>query len=328
MKLKLHLLPIAVLWCAIPAAAQTSPSCTPTHFKLIPLPFRPARINASGQIAGTTEEHKPVIWNRKNGPREIALPAGFVSAEPSGLNRTGDMAGAAKRTGSEQAVAFAYVKGKFSILSESRSKAAAIRESDEVAGEDAERLVLWRNQKPVPLGGCCGGEVRGINNRGEVVGQVNDKEGHYSAFLWDATHGLHSIAPPNSATSTAVAINSAGHVLVQSLTPPAVFLRRDGKLTPVKLSSEVASQPLALNHCDVIVGEFGAASDFYHAFIWDAQHGFRDLNQLIDASAGWTLESALDINDRGEVVGVGDHGNEEDAGFLLVPDQSTNHKGR
>jgi len=95
----------------------------------------------------------------------------------------------------------------------------------------------------------------------------------------------------------------------------------------------VASQPLAMNDCDVIVGEYGAASDFYHAFAWDEKLGFRDLNGFIDSASGWTLESAVDINNRGEIVGIGSYGGDDDAGFLLVPLQksltnnSKMHKG-
>jgi uncharacterized membrane protein len=319
MKLQ-HCLIAAAALLAISSAAQTPLACTPSHYKLVPLPFHPARINASGTITGTTEDDKPIIWTEKGGAREIELPSGFTSGDPLGIDGSGDVVGAVKREGSDQPVAFEFSRAKFSLLSDKRSKAMAINNSGDVAGQAAEQLILWRKQKLLPLGGCCGGEAHGINDRRQTIGQVNDKEGHYNAFLWDAVHGLRSIAPPQSTMSTALAINLAGHVLVQSLTPPAVFLLRNGHFTPVQLSPEAASQPLALNNCDVIVGEFGAASDFYHAFIWDAKRGFRDLNQLIDSSAGWTLEKAVDINDRGEIIGLGDHGNEEDAGFLLVPE--------
>ena len=44
----------------------------------------------------------------------------------------------------------------------------------------------------------------------------------------------------------------------------------------------------------------------------------RDLNGLIPADSGWTLENALDINDRGQIVGMGQLGGEQHA-FLLTP---------
>jgi len=306
------------------AFAQARPdSCVAAHYKIVPLPFHPVRINNSGVIAGTTEDHQPATWTEKDGLHEIELPAGFSSAEPSGINRGGNLVGTATHEGSNQLSAFQYSQSKFAWLDEDHSKASAINDAGDVAGQSSERLVVWRKQKALPLGGCCGGIAHAINNHGQVVGQVNDKEGRYGAFLWDVTHGLSSIAPPGAARSTALSINEAGHVLLQAFTPNAVFLRRSGKMIPVHLSQEFASQPLALNNCDFIVGEFGAASDFNHAFLWDQKHGFRDLNKLADVGTDWILESALDINDRGEIIGIGDRGSNQDVGFLLVPQKES-----
>ncbi len=309
----------------VPAAYAQAPhnACTSAHYKIIALPLRPARINKSGVIAGTIEDHHPATWTQKDGLREIELPTGFSGADPLGTNQAGDLVGSTTREGSDQPFAFQYSHGKFSLLSEEHSKAFAINNAGDVAGQNAENLALWRKQKAIPLGGCCGGIARAINSRGEIVGQVNDKEGRYSAFQWDAAHGLRSIAPPEAARSTALAINEAGHVLLQSFTPNAVFLRQNGKLTPARLSTDMASQPLALNNCDIIVGEFGVASDFNHAFIWDQQNGFRDLNKLSDVGSEWILETALDINDSGEIIGIGDRGSNQDVGYLLVPQQET-----
>ena len=315
--------------------AQTHSCAAASHYKIIALPLQPARINNSGLIVGTTaptdEDHKAAVWTEKDGLRVVELPAGFISAEPLGVNSAGDFVGTASR-GANQFLAFAYVGGKFSLLAEqpevhaSRSRAMAINDSGDVAGQSGENLMVWRKQKALPLGGCCGGIAHGINNRGQVVGQFNDKQGHYAAFVWDAAHGLQSIAPLKSASSMAVAINEKGHVLLKSFTPNAVFLRREGKLTNVELSTEFASQPLALNDCDVIVGEFGASSEWNHAFIWDEQHGFRNLNTLVDAGAEWNLETALSINDRGEIVGIGDRGGTQDVGYLLVPEKGVTTK--
>lgn len=304
--------------------AQTPLCSSASHYKVIALPLQPARINNSGLIVGTTapidQDHKPAVWTEKNGLRVVELPAGFISAEPLDVNSAGDFVGTASRE-ANQFLAFSYLGGKLSLLAEQRSKAMAINDSGDVAGQSGENLIVWRKQKAMPLGGCCGGIAHGINNRGQVVGQVNDKEGHYSAFVWDAAHGLQSIAPPKSAASFAVAINGKGHVLLKAFTPNAVFLWREGKLTAVKLSPEFASQALALNDCDVIVGEFGASSEWNHAFIWDEQHGFRNLNTLVDVGSEWNLETALSINDRGEIVGIGDRAGSQDVGFLLVPEE-------
>jgi probable HAF family extracellular repeat protein len=306
-------------FAAFASAQNTRPGCVAAHYKVVPLPFPPTRINNSGVVVGTTEEHLPATWSQKDGLHKIELPAGSTAVGFPAINRTGDVVGTLKREGSERPFAFKYSGGKLMLLSDDPSKAEVVGDSGDAAGINALQLALWHQGKVISLGGCCGGTIRGINQHGQIVGQLNDKEGHYSAFLWE-DNKMHSIAPPTGTMSTAIAINDQGHVLMRIFTPNEVFLWRGGKLTTIQLSAEMASQPLGLSNCDVIVGEFGASSDYYHAFIWDEKNGMHDLNTLIDANSGWTLEQALDINDRGEIIGTGDHGNEEDTGFLLVPE--------
>jgi len=302
------------------AQASHQTCTTADHYKVIALPLRPARINNAGTIAGTTEDHQPATWTEKDGLHEIELPEAFSAAEPRSMNANGAIVGEATRKDNSLPAAFRYSDAKFSLLSTDRSKAAAINDSGDVGGENSDHLVLWHSQKMLSLGDCCGGTIRAMNNYAQIVGQINDKQGHFSAFVWDSSHGFKSINPTKSLNSTAIAINDSGHILVQAFVPNEIYLQSNGKNTLVKLSPEYASQPLALNNCDQVVGEFGPASDFNHAFIWDQKHGFRNLNELANIGTEWNLESAFDINDRGEIIGIGDRGGEQDVGFLLEPD--------
>lgn len=325
--MKFPALLFAVLVFAAPAAARTLRPCPVTsHYKIIRLPLHPARINDLGVVAGTTEDHQPATWTQKDGLQQLKLPAGFEGAQVFGINQSSAIVGVLTRAATDpnpdKTQAFAYSQGKFTILSEAQSKAKAINSSGEAAGENnPEGPVAWTSGALRRLGSCCGGRALALNNHGQIVGEANDKEGRFSAFLWDKTHGLQLIPPPGSTSSTALAINDAGTVLVQSLAPSAVFLREQGKMIPVELSEESASQPLALNDCDVIVGEYGANSEYYRAFIWDRKNGLRDLNKLADVGKDWVLEAAVDINDHGEIVGSGDYKNEE-SNFLLIPEVS------
>lgn len=316
------LLVVFVSLLAVSSFAQTAAPCrASSRYKIIPLPLTPARINDSGVIAGKTEDDQAATWTQSKGARELSIAGDFSNVEPMSLNDAEDIVGQVTVTTTNKVQAFAYIKGKFELLSDVQSKAKAINDAGQIVLEESPGgPILWSAGKSRKLGGCCGGRAFGINNRGEIVGELNDREGHYSAFVWDAERGLQIIAPPGARSSTALAINNSGHMLIQAFSPNRIFLRQMGKLIPVELSTEFASQPLALNDCDVIVGEYGTSSDYYHAFIWDRQHGFRDLNKLVDKAQGWNLESAVDINKRGEIIGTGDHANEGDVGFLLVPD--------
>jgi hypothetical protein len=96
------------------------------------------------------------------------------------------------------------------------------------------------------------------------------------------------------------------------------LLYKDGKLVRLDLSAKYPSHAKAINNCDIVVGAFGPFSDAFRAFLWGKNIGFHDLNTLV-ANPEWKLEMATSINNRGEIVGYGDHGSNEDAGFLLVP---------
>jgi uncharacterized membrane protein len=323
-----YLLSLALGLCPAIASAQVDSCRNVSHYKIIALPLHPVRINFAGEVLGTVTLHEHdeedgsvAIWSPVGDLRKLAIPAGFDHAEPIGFSDSSDVAGQV-HDASGKARAFSYIHGKFQLLPDSPSKAKAINRHMQIAVEKFPGgLFLWNETGLSPLGGCCGGHAFAINGRDQIAGELNDREGHYNAFVWDAKNGVQPIVPPGARSSTALSINDAGHVLVQAFSPNQIFLRENGKLTPVDLSPEFASQPLALNDCDVIVGEYGAASEYYHAFVWDKKNGFRDLNTLIDKSEGWNLDQAVDINDRGEIVGIGDHQNVSDVGFLLVPNE-------
>lgn len=54
-----------------------------------------------------------------------------------------------------------------------------------------------------------------------------------------------------------------------------------------------------------------------HAVLWERGAPL-DLNRLVKTHSGWTLIKARDINDRGEICGVGLHAGKRRA-FLLTP---------
>lgn len=290
------------------------------HYKILALPLHPARISNSGLIVGTTEDDRVATWTESAGLQPLHVPAAFGDVDPVGLNDDGDIVGQVTAGSSGKTQGFAYIQTEFKLLPLAESKAKAINNAGQITGEESPGgPFVWSAGKTRMLGGCCGGRAFSINNSGQVAGELDDREGHYSAFIWDSQRGMQSVAPPGARSSSALAINNLGHILIQSFSPNQIFLRADSKLTSVDLSPELASQPLALNDCDEIVGEYGPASDYYRAFIWDRKNGFRDLDHLVDKSERWNLQSAVDINSRGEIVGTGERANQGDVGFLLIP---------
>jgi uncharacterized membrane protein len=312
-------LAVLVILLVTSSSAQTPTACSyPAHYKIIRVPLQLARINNSGLIAGLDEENQPATWKQHHNVQKIVTAPDFRGVRVIGLNDAGDIVGQMSATEAGKIHAFGFIHGSLKVLAGPQSKAKAINNAGQVAIEQSPGgPFLWSDNKLLPLGGCCGGGVSAINEQGQIAGELNDGEAGYSAFVWGPNRGLEIVGPP-AVRSSALAINNAGHTLIRAFSPNQIFLRREGRLTAVELSPEFVSQPRALNDCDVIVGEYGPSSD-NRAFIWDRKNGFRDLNGLVDKTDGWILESAVDINGRGEIIGTGDHQDESNVGFLLVP---------
>ncbi len=81
---------------------------------------------------------------------------------------------------------------------------------------------------------------------------------------------------------------------------------------------ESASCAFAINNHGQVVG-FSTISDLHHAFVYTPGGKMTDLNDLVDSQAGWTLEVATCINDRGQIAGMGTHPAGRLRAFLLTP---------
>ena len=98
-------------------------------------------------------------------------------------------------------------------------------------------------------------------------------------------------------------------------------LYRGNVPTAVEVSKKYPVEAKSMNGRDEIVGAFGPFYDADSAFIWDEARGAQDLNDLVKGLKGWKLAVATGINDKGQIVGFGNHLGEEDSGFLLTPSQ-------
>ncbi len=304
------------------ACAAQPEACAIRHYSVVALPLKPAAVNEKGEIAGTTPEHRAATWSAGTGLREIPLPPGFSHSEASSIDARGAVVGIAYDPGYTTRRGFLFAGGSFTWLQGRESRGNHISASGAIAGESippgtpCSGPALWTGNKVRALDGCRGAAVSS-NADGQVIGDAYDDEGRYHAFLWTARDGMQRIGP-DAPFSSALAINDLGHVLIQAY--PSVFLYADGSSTRLRLSPRHPSQPRAINDCDVVVGSFGPNSDASRAFVWDEKSGFRDLNSLLTGNtSGWKLVAAFDINNLGEIVGKGEQGKLNDAGFLLRP---------
>lgn len=291
------------------------------HYKVIELPLRPTSISDTEWVAGTVDDQHAAIWSSKTGLSRVPLPREFSFSECASINSRGDAVGTASTGDYKRRGGFVFKANQLSLLAGEQSRANSINDAGGIVGQTivpgskVAGAVLWKDGSPIDLKICCSASAKYINRQNTVAGDAYDKQGRYHAFVWEADHGARLVSAPGEEYSSTLALNNRGDILLK-VVPGGLFLDSGGQLQQVDIAK---ATPRAMNNDDVVVGSSGSNPEVQRAFIWDKAHGMRDLNTLIPPRSDWTLEVASSINDRGEIVGWGDHGGAENAGFLLKP---------
>jgi probable HAF family extracellular repeat protein len=166
-----------------------------------------------------------------------------------------------------------------------------------------------------------------VNNRGLVVGwaetAVHDPTCNtpqvlqFRAAVWDpAGNRIHQLHPlPGDSASAATAINDQDQVVgisgkcdiaVGRFSARRAVMWDHGHVIDIGGLGGVAwNTAMALDNAGVVVGFADTTGDQsgvpnFRAFIWTKEEGIKDLGTL----PGDILSEALDINDRGQVVGI------------------------
>ena len=312
-------------------------------------------INNMGQIVGRADTLQPTfhlcifVW--QNG-RMRAVPGlngddGFVVA----VNNAGQMAGeyGPEPEGSGIVPIVLSLTGKMRILGSlpatahqrSDSIANAINAKGQCVGLSNNQAFFWdgdRLRGLTPPPGFQDSDARAINDKGQAAGKAARKLGgqtHSRAIFWDANGQAKDLGLlPGNTDSVAQCINNKGQIAgwafiteksLAGSTPlhDRAFLWQNGKMRGLGSLHRIHdSKVSALNDSGQVVG---------YALEWDAsgyegaegallwQNGrVYDLNTLIPSHSGWKLQSAQGINDKGWIVGYGNH-NGHDHAFLLRP---------
>ncbi|MBC8104900.1 MAG: hypothetical protein H7Z41_20185 [Cytophagales bacterium] len=292
-------------------------------------------INASGQVAATAFNSplKPsaFVWTPDSGGlrRYLGALPGFRYSRAAGINSSGTVVGTALRGdgAAGRAVpmrALVWHNGSvrdLGTLGGAYSAAMAVSDSGAVVGKSdvspvslrggGTHATLWKPgaARGLDLGTLPGGAnsaASAVNRLGEVVGYSETADAARRAFCYSGVAledlgTLPSVDPERVSTSTALGINDAGWIVgASSLVPrrPAATLTRRIPLSVSPPSRAVVWVPTQ-----------GASG---------GPRRLVDLNDCLSAGSGWTLETARAVNNRGEIVGVGQVRGRRHA-FLLVP---------
>ncbi|MDB5792993.1 MAG: hypothetical protein JWQ80_3017 [Massilia sp.] len=154
--------------------------------------------------------------------------------------------------------------------------------------------------------GSLGGSytfVKGLNNRGVVVGQSQDGLSDYRAFSWTVAGGMRALPGPTLADANA--INNRNQVVGAVRADGQMFYTRanrwdpDGTLTRLGPPPARLSAAVAINDSGVSVGDAEVQFQDSRAMVWDAAGKATDLGKF-----GGSQSSARHINASGQVLGT------------------------
>jgi probable HAF family extracellular repeat protein len=176
------------------------------------------------------------------------------------------------------------------------------------------------------LGGTCA-IATGVNNRGIVIGDNVDDNTIERGFLWRNGIIQDLGASLGGDFTGSEGINDRGAVagwayLAGNASYHAALWQQVGKITDLGVvAGDDCSFASSINAKTQIVGASLPSCAFDNntrAFLW--QNGsILDLNTLIPPGASLHLQWALDINDLGEIAGIGLDVDNNSHAFLLIP---------
>lgn len=196
---------------------------------------------------------------------------------------------------------------------------------------------LWENGTMLDLGtfGGTNGTPNCLNNRGQVVGASNlPGDAMFHPFLWDSGV-LTDLGTFGGSNGTAHWINDAGEVVGTANFPGDqindAFLWKKGVMTDLGNLGQT-SFAFYINSQGQVVGHSKMNDGTFHAFLWDKSGPMIDLNSLIPAGSSLLLREAFNINDRGEISGVGLPPGCEDSeicghAYVLIPREGDQEDG-
>lgn len=248
------------------------------------------------QIVPGNDTHVTMIWDKEHAIHEIGVLAGVHSAA-YGINNRGQLAGH-----------------------------TSVAEFDPNTGHSYIHAYFWEKGVFTDLGTLGGHYSDGseLNDRAQVVGtaETADLDPNFGfntvhAFLWE-NGVMRDLGTAGGFYSGALSINERGQVLmfstISTVVDPAVgwyayrgFVWENGSFTDLGgLPGGQNTYPIGLNDRGQVVGaaDAGDPSGLPHAFLWDNGR-MVDLNSLIPHDAGWLLVDASQINNSGEIAGVG-----------------------
>jgi probable HAF family extracellular repeat protein len=278
-----------------------------------------------------------VLWKR--GEIIDLGTLGGASSLALGVNDQGQVAGSATNAIS-QLRAFVWQKGvmhDLGTLGGPGAFATSINERGQVAGCAStdpinQHAFLWENGRMIDLGNFGGTYscVFLLNNHTQVMGQATLPGDQVVHAFFGGQRGLVDLGNFGGKIVEPFWLNEQGEVVGGADYPGDTirhaFLWKKGAMSdlgtlyPTCGSIFTGSVALGINSSSQIVGNSWCDNTAAAAFLWENGGPMVDLNTLIPSNSDMYLFGAQNINDRGEISGLGFLPETGDVhGFLLVP---------
>jgi probable HAF family extracellular repeat protein len=217
------------------------------------------------------------------------------------------------------------------------SSAFGVNDHDEVVGvalsdSPTHQPFIWDSVNGMRgLGSLAPGRngvANDINNRGFVTGYTGSHRALVEAFIWDGEEMRDlGTLPDGGYAVVGGAINERNQIVGDAITAQGgrgfLWDPQEGFTIFGVLPgpAPLRSWAMALNDVGQIVGQVqqGLPPSHYIAFLWDAEHGMRDVSTLLEARTPPEFAEIgiiYDINNRGQMVGAAYGAGE---GLVLTP---------
>lgn len=191
--------------------------------------------NTAGQVGGALADHTAFVGDRQGGIQPLGALSPGQRSEVKSLNNLGmATGGSGAADGRSHAFIWSATNGMVDLHPADASESGGLdinrygQVAGYVVGAGGERhaAVLARNALPVDLG-CmtsplrqpqsemdtqCRSEAVALNDRGQVVGNVNSFE-NSQAFIWSAAGSMREIGATHGGHTFVIDINNAGQVI-------------------------------------------------------------------------------------------------------------------
>ena len=289
-------------------------------------PGKPAKINNAGQVVGTHWINpnwtgaRACLW--ENGSCTVLGSFGSASYAHD-INEQRQIVGLAI-TGGNTDRSFLWENGVMTDLNiggDSNSRAAAINESEQIAGSrrywnayflDGDDYYEIENKQSYDINAC--GLIVGMTRVGSNAGR--------RGFLWDKGGAVTELATLAGTESGARAINDQGQIVGYSVGADGynhLVLWENGGITDLGFIGEGCCEPSDINENGQIVGGYLAAGNAWPPFLCQDGHIYNLTDFILDGS-GYEFGWAYGINDLGQIVCEAEHlDSGERHAILLTP---------